>query len=67
MKKRKRNFLFTLSPKPFLLNNGDVKVFKTEQEMLDEFCSFLKVENPHIIMGYNIFGFVIFHIFIIVV
>lgn len=55
--KKERNFLFTLSPKPFLLKNGDVKVFKTEQEMLDEFCSFLKVENPHIIMGYNIFGF----------
>ncbi len=56
-----RNLLFSLSKsKTIRLRNchaTDVKCFETEQQLLKEFCNFICIYNPIIIMGYNIFGF----------
>ena len=54
---KEHNILFTLSKKPFSLKNSEVRVFEKESQLLDHFCEFIKEENPHILMGYNIFGF----------
>ena len=54
---KEKNILFTLSKKEFSLKNSEVRIFESESCLLDNFCNFIKKENPHIIMGYNIFGF----------
>ena len=52
-----RSILFTLSPESFTLPNITVHTFFTEHDLLESFCEFVKSMNPHILMGYNIFGF----------
>ena len=52
-----KNILFTLSPKPITVSNTETKVFPTERELLLDFCKFVKIFNPHVMFGYNIFGF----------
>lgn len=56
-KVKEKNILFTLSKTQFKLKNGEVRCFEKESQLLDSFCEFIKEENPHILMGYNIFGF----------
>lgn len=52
-----RSVLFTLSPSSFSLPNITVHTFSKEIDLLEAFCEFVKSTNPHILMGYNIFGF----------
>ena len=54
---KEENILFTLSPKKFSLKSSKVLVFETEKQLLQAFCNHVKEFNPHIMMGYNIFGF----------
>jgi DNA polymerase elongation subunit (family B) len=35
----------------------NVLLYKTEKELLQGFCDLILKEDPHILMGYNIFGF----------
>ena len=48
---KEKNILFTLSRNEFSLKNSEVRVFEKEVELLDNFCEFIKEENPHILMG----------------
>jgi DNA polymerase elongation subunit (family B) len=54
---KEKNIIFTLSSKPFCLKSSEVLVFETEKQLLQAFCNHVKEFNPHIMMGYNIFGF----------
>ncbi len=51
------NILFTLSPKRFQLSDIVVHVFQKESDLLEAFCKFVKEFNPHILIGWNVFGF----------
>ena len=57
IKQKEKNILLSLSKKKFDLENIEVHLFEDECELLDYFCKFVKTVNPHILMGYNIFGF----------
>ena len=52
----RKDYLFSLG-KPFTLEGCTVFTFKSEKELLKSFVDFVKTEDPHICIGYNIFGF----------
>lgn len=55
--KKYENILFTLTPDKITIPNITVKGFSTERLLLQAFCEYVKTFNPHIMMGFNIFGF----------
>ena len=50
-------YLFTLAKQELKLTGCHVKCFSSEKELLKGFLKFLTKANPHILLGYNIFGF----------
>lgn len=54
-----KKFLHTLGNPSEKIVGSDVVIFKyiTEASLLEGFTEFINVENPNIIVGYNIFGF----------
>lgn len=51
------NILFTLTPEKISIPQITVFGFKTERELLQAFCDYVKSFNPHVMLGFNIFGF----------
>lgn len=52
----RKEYLFSLG-KPFVLEDCTVFSFDSEKDLLQAFVEFVKKEDPHIWIGYNIFGF----------
>ena len=55
-----KNVLLTIfcdKNKQMSIKDTEVRTFKNEKELLIGFYSIIKERQPHIIMGYNIFGF----------
>lgn len=54
---KEKNIIFTLSTKQFSLKSSEVRIFESEKKLLQAFCDYVVEFNPHVMMGYNIFGF----------
>lgn len=49
--------LLTLGKDKFSLEDTKVSIFKNEKDLLIAFCNLVEEEDPHVLMGYNIFKF----------
>lgn len=50
-------YLFTLARQEIQIVGCHVQCFASEKDLLKGFAAFIKQENPHILLGFNIFGF----------
>ena len=49
--------LLTLGKTMFDLPSTQVSIFENEKQLLESFCKLIVNENPHVLLGYNIFKF----------